>query len=227
MSIGGTLRQGTKRVLIGIALALVSPAAFTAWVERRMSRHGDVAFVFWAHVFALMPGLPGMYLRRAYYCLTLDRCATDFFIGFGALFTRRSSEVQTGAYIGPYSLIGSVRLGRHCLIGSRVSLVSGKNLHAPLPGGGWGPTDPDRFEQVEIGERAWIGEGAIVLASVGPGAMIAAGSVVTADVPIDVMVAGNPARFVKVLQSSSNTRATRVVAGEESGSAAAGLRAVD
>lgn len=51
---------------------------------------------------------------------------------------------------------------------------------------------------VEIGERCWIGGGAIILAGVtiGDGAIVGAGSVVTKDVPTGATVVGSPARIV-------------------------------
>ena len=52
-----------------------------------------------------------VFLRRAYYRLTLDRCASNFYIGFGALFTHRRALVEKNAYIGAIRLggIGSSR----------------------------------------------------------------------------------------------------------------------
>jgi len=49
---------------------------------------------------------------------------------------------------------------------------------------------------VQIGRRAWIGLGSLVMkgVTIGDDAVVAAGSVVTADVPNGVVVAGNPAR---------------------------------
>jgi phosphonate metabolism protein (transferase hexapeptide repeat family) len=57
-----------------------------------------------------------------------------------------------------------------------------------------------RSHQVTIGHDAWIGHGAIVLPgrSIGTGAVVGAGSVVTKDVPDYAIVAGNPARVIRL-----------------------------
>jgi phosphonate metabolism protein (transferase hexapeptide repeat family) len=57
-----------------------------------------------------------------------------------------------------------------------------------------------RSHQVTIGHDVWIGHGAIVLPgrSIGTGAVVGAGSVVTKDVPDYAIVAGNPARVIRL-----------------------------
>lgn len=192
-------RAVLKGIVDAIAVVLLAPAAATAWLERAIAVEAEAVFSFWAHCVALVPGPPGIVARRAYYRLTLDACASSFYVGFGALFSHRSSIVEDGAYIGTYALVGSARLGPGCLIGSRASLLSGSQLHQLDEAGRWLPTDPSRRQQVQIGAFAWIGEGAIVMADVGDGAMVAAGAVVSAPVPPSVVVAGNPARFVRRL----------------------------
>jgi len=57
-----------------------------------------------------------------------------------------------------------------------------------------------RAHAVTIGHDVWIGHGAIVLPgrNIGNGAVVAAGAVVTKDVPAYAIVAGNPARQVRL-----------------------------
>ena len=54
---------------------------------------------------------------------------------------------------------------------------------------------------IQIGDKAWVGYGSIVLPgiSIGEGAVVGAGSVVTRDVPAWTVVAGNPARTIRQL----------------------------
>jgi acetyltransferase-like isoleucine patch superfamily enzyme len=54
-------------------------------------------------------------------------------------------------------------------------------------------------EDIEIGERVWVGAHATILKGVkiGPGAVIGAYSVVTSDIPASCIAAGNPARVVR------------------------------
>jgi acetyltransferase-like isoleucine patch superfamily enzyme len=52
---------------------------------------------------------------------------------------------------------------------------------------------------IEIGDRVWIGRGAIILkgTTIGAGAVIGAMSVITKDVPAGMLVAGNPAKAIR------------------------------
>ena len=200
------MRLVMKTFLNGVCLALVAPCALSAWLEDRLTNGSESMFVFWAHLFSVFPGPPGVFLRRAYYRLTLDRCASNFYIGFGALFTHRRALVEKDAYIGAYALVGCAHLGEGCLIGSRVSLLSGTEQHALDEQGRWGPCDQTRLRQIRIGEYAWIGEGAIVMANIGAGTMVAAGAVVEQDARAGILVAGNPSRFVRKLGEELQTQ---------------------
>jgi acetyltransferase-like isoleucine patch superfamily enzyme len=181
----------------GVALVLVSPAGFLCWLECRLSPDAESVFNFFAQWYALLPGLPGVYLRRAFFQMTLDRCSSACYIGFGSLFTHRQVEVEERVYIGQYTLIGCANLRAGSLIGSQSSLLSGPALHEWDSWAGWLPTNTNNRRRLEIGPACWIGERAVVMADVGAGAMVAAGSVVSSAVAAGVVVAGNPARFVR------------------------------
>lgn len=193
------VRRAFKFVLDVTCLVLVSPAAATAVLEARLSTQVEGVFTFWAQMFALAPGLPGVFLRRAYYRLTLDACAPRFFVGFGAFFSHRRVVIEEDVYIGAYAIVGSSVLRRGCMVGSRSSVISGSRLHALDSKGRWTASDLRRLQQIEIGEHALIGEGCVVMAEVGRSALVAAGAVVSGRIPPGVVVAGNPARFVRSL----------------------------
>jgi carbonic anhydrase/acetyltransferase-like protein (isoleucine patch superfamily) len=194
-------RHVLKRVANALSLIVATPAAATCWLETRTTDRGEAMFGFWAQLFAMLPGRPGMYLRRAFYRLTLDACDPNCYIGFGAICSHRDVRIERDVYVGTYSLIGSAWLHERCLIGSRASLLSGGALHELGPDHRWTASDLGRLKQVQIGQDTWIGEAAVVFADVGPGALVAAGAVVSTAVAPGIVVAGNPARFVRSLSA--------------------------
>jgi acetyltransferase-like isoleucine patch superfamily enzyme len=115
------------------------------------------------------------------------------------------ARVEQGVYIGSYALIGSAILRKHCMVGSRASLLSGGTLHRMDENGNWLASDMSRIVQIEVGENAWLGEGAIVMSDIGSRAMVAAGAVVSSPVPDRVMVGGNPARFIRHLSKPTTS----------------------
>ena len=193
-------RRLLKSAVDGLCLGIVLPAAAMCAAEARLGPRAETVFSAWAQAFALMPGLAGVFLRRAFYRLTLDACGSSFWIGFGAIFSHRAASIGEDVYIGPYAIVGSCRLGRGCLIGSRSSILSGGSLHTLDASGRWAPTDLDRLHRIDVGQYAWIGEASVIIADVGMAAMVAAGSVVSSAVPAHTMVGGNPARFVRRLE---------------------------
>lgn len=90
----------------------------------------------------------------------------------------------------------AVRIGKSTLLGPNVQIYCAEHhKDAALRSAALEIARP-----VEIGERCWIGGGAIILAgvSIGDDAIVGAGSVVTKSVPAGATVVGNPARPVPV-----------------------------
>ena len=183
-----------KRGLFAAAVLVVWPMWLVAWLERRLSASEEV-FLMCAQLLALMPGLPGAYLRSAYYVGTLERCDWEVRIGFGSLFVKRAASMARHASMGNYCVIGNADIGEAVMIGSRVSVPSGKRQH--LDDAGQLSGSAGHFDRVRIGAHSWIGEGAIVLADIGMQSIVGAGAVVTHAMPGQSLVSGNPAKVVR------------------------------
>jgi acetyltransferase-like isoleucine patch superfamily enzyme len=128
---------------------------------------------------------------------------------------------QSGIYVGTYFELGpdgSVDIGDYCTLVGAIIATNGKvaigdytfiahevviadspaavppNERSDAPGG-----------DVIIGQTAWVGTRAVLLAGavIGEGAIVGAGTVVDFEVPPFATVAGNPARVVRGSSSSA------------------------
>ena len=175
-----------------VVLAVVFPLALLGAFGRFRA-----GFEFFAHLLSLAPGLPGSYLRVAYYSLTLQRCSLDSYIGMGSFFSHPDASVGKRVYIGPACVMGRVSIADEVQIATGVQILSGRQQHGRDTSGRIQGSETGRFEQVSIGSQCWIGAGAIVMADVREGCTIGAGSVVTQPVPAYSVAVGSPARVVK------------------------------
>ena len=198
------LRTALKTAVDAVALVVAMPFGVLSALEKRLLPGHEGMFRMCSQTLALLPGLPGLFVRRAFYRYALDGCHADCHIGFGALVTHREATIERGVYIGVWALVGSAHLREGTSVGSRASLLSGTDLHE-YHDGQWTPADVRRLRQIVLGPHAYIGEAAVVMADVGAGTMVTAGAVVPAAVPAGIVVAGNPARFVRRLAPEPTT----------------------
>src|SRR5947209_15925334 len=105
------VRPLLRDALVCTGAVLLTPLWLPALVERQL-RRGDGWFAGCAELLSLVPGKPGVYLRRSFYRMTLDRCAIDVHVGFGSLLTHPDAEIQDGVYIGLHCTVGKVVLER-------------------------------------------------------------------------------------------------------------------
>src|ERR1043166_763264 len=122
-------------------------------------------------------------------------------------------EIQKGARIGNRCKISShtficegVVLEDGVFIGHNVTFINDRYPRA-TNGDGDLQTESDwKCIPTQVKRGASIGSGATLLCgiTVGERAVVGAGSVVTKDVPACAVVAGNPARIIKMLQPDSN-----------------------
>jgi acetyltransferase-like isoleucine patch superfamily enzyme len=124
-------------------------------------------------------------------------------IGHGCKIRVHEGEVSIGAktVIGQEATISAfqhVSIGRECIIADRVMMIDFDH----------GVTEVERpirlqgiyKRDVRVGHNVWMGYGACVLrgVSVGENAIIGTSAVVTADVPDNAVVAGTPARVIRM-----------------------------
>lgn len=157
----------------------------------------DELFAGYSQLLSLIPGKSGSYLRNSFYRLTMTRCDDGVVFSFGTIFSQRDTEIGSGTYLGPQCNFGSCAVGRDCLVGSGVHVLSGKRQHAidnlDTPIREQGGT----LTKVKIGDDCWIGNSAIIMADVGNQCVIAAGAVVVDPVKDRSIVGGNPARLIR------------------------------
>lgn len=157
---------------------------------------------------------------------TAVRVGARVYLG-GVIATSPRGRVVIGSYswIGANTLIGSaasITIGTHVGIADHVHIFDNNNHPTDpacrrehreriAPGGEGYPTPFSAWEMAEkkpvvIGDNVWIGAYSFIGkgVTIGEGSIIARQSVVTRDVPPFVVVAGNPARVVKRLDSASN-----------------------
>jgi virginiamycin A acetyltransferase len=185
------LKAAVKNVLHGIFLALAFPMALLTGFGRFES-----VFRFFAQLCALGPGLPGDYLRIAYYKLTLEACDLESRIEFGSFFAHPQARLGKLAYIGSYCVLGRTSIGERTQIASAVQILSGRRQHARDEHGRIQDGHLKMIETVTIGADCWIGAGVIVMADVGAGSTVGAGSVVVKPVPPASVAVGSPARVL-------------------------------
>ncbi len=190
-----TLRTLLKYSFLSVFVTLALPFALLSSFGRVES-----IFILFAQIFALAPGLPGDYLRIAYYRLTLTEASLSSRIHFGSFFAHPHARLAGHVYIGSYCILGHTDIGERTHIADGVQIPSGRHQHPRSEDGSIGGSAEGTFTTVSIGKDCWIGAGAIVMADVGAASTIGAGSVVTKPIPAGCVAVGSPAR---VIESSS------------------------
>lgn len=185
-------RALARDIVVWLGVALVAPLWILARVERLYGRR-EGWFAGFSEFLSLVPGKPGIFLRRSFYRMTLAACSTDCHVGFGTTFAHADAEIEAGVYIGNRCTIGSVTIERDATIGSNVDILSGRRQHGFANPGLSVQRQPGRFERVRIGRNAWIGNSSVIMADVGGDCVIGAAAVVVKPIGSGAIAVGNPA----------------------------------
>ncbi len=120
-------------------------------------------------------------------------------------------EIQKNASVGKNCKISShtficegVTIEDGCFIGHHVVFINDRHPSAVNARGSLQTKADWKVVKTRVCRRASIGSGAVVLCGlkIGRGAMVGAGSVVTRDVPPNAVVAGNPARVLRIIPAT-------------------------
>jgi acetyltransferase-like isoleucine patch superfamily enzyme len=182
------LKELAKSVVRVIALLAATPAALLTRFGR-----SEIAFQFFAQAVALIPGMPGDYLRAAYYTLTLKQFSMTSRISFGSIIAQSATSIGPGVYVGAYCVIGASTIGERTQIASHVQIMGGARQHVRNSSGNISGCEPHMLNPISIGSDCWLGAGSLVMADVGNRSTIGAGSVVTSPIGADTVAFGNPA----------------------------------
>jgi acetyltransferase-like isoleucine patch superfamily enzyme len=121
-------------------------------------------------------------------------------------------EIQRGAVVGARCKISShsflcsgLELEDEVFVGHGVVFTNDRFPRAVTADGALQRGGDWKLEETTVRRGASIGSGAVVLCglTIGQGAIVGAGAVVTRDVPDGAVVAGNPARPVRVRSGAS------------------------
>lgn len=159
---------------------------------------GWVHFPFASEALSLVPCSLGWKLRRAVYARVLPRIGADAILHFGVTIEDPRTAIGNNVWISAGSYVDYAHIGDSVLIGPRAVLLAGgrhhhfERLDVPIKDQGNPPREP-----LVIGDGAWIGANATVMAAVGHDAIVGAGAVVTKPVTPYAVVAGNPARLLR------------------------------
>jgi acetyltransferase-like isoleucine patch superfamily enzyme len=132
-------------------------------------------------------------------------------LGHGTKIRVHEGEVSIGAktVMGQECTISAfqhVSIGRECIVADRVMLID-------FDHGAVEVERPVRLQgiykrDVRVGHNVWMGYGACVLrgVSIGDNAIVGTSAVITKDVPANAVVAGSPARVIRMREAPRSMR---------------------
>lgn len=195
---------------MGVGSLICSPLLLLYFIWRPLSDERQV-FRSFSELLSLLPGCCGRYLRLGFYRFTMSHCDSTCYIGFGTVFSTPRVSLGKNVYIGSHCSIGQAVIGDNTLLASGVRIISGLKQHGiaslevPMR------EQEGMFQTITIGEDCWIGEAALVAATVEAHSVVAAASVVFEPVTAYSIMKGNPAIRIRDRRDKAQVVSENVV----------------
>ena len=187
-----------RRLFVSLAEAVALLLLLPLLLWSRLPLSPFSGFTAPSQLLSLVPGRIGVLLRRVWYRRTLKSCGRNLTVDWLAVIRVPDTSVGNHCTFGVANWIGLATIGDDVITGSHVVILSGRAQH--------GFADLDRPMRLQHGEKqrltlasnVWIGAQAVIMADVSEGTVIGAGSIVTKTFPPRAIVAGNPARVLRL-----------------------------
>lgn len=191
--------KAARRALV---LLLGVPASFLIDVAHR---HGLAHWPFVTEALGSVPFTFGWQFRQEVY-RRLGVCqGTGTILHHGTSIGDRRTRIGADVWLSRDVYVEYALIEDHVLVGPGAVLLAGRHHHraddvdVPIKLQGNNPLVP-----IKVGEGAWIGANATVMADVGAHAIVGAGAVVLKPVAAYTIVGGNPARFIRDRRENSS-----------------------
>lgn len=206
-------REVAKALARGMVTVVIAPEILSFHVRAALLGR-DRALEGSTQLLALVPGLVGQYLRRAFLMHALAHCHASATVSFGTVFSQAGARLDENVYVGPGCHLGLVHLERDVMLAAGVHIPSGAHTHGTEMPGVPMREQPGQRKRVRVGAGTWVGSAAVLLADVGRDTVVGAGAVVTRPLPDNVVAAGVPARVLRARAAAAGPEPT---GGEQSG----------
>lgn len=157
-----------------------------------------ISFHGTSQLVAFFPGDFGKLVRRKWYTTSLGECGQNLTVEWMSVIKSNQARVGDNVYIGPFCWLSMVDIKDDVMLGGHIKTLSGNAQHSfekidvPIR------LQKGAFRTITIGKDVWVGNGSIIMEDVAQGTVVSAGSIVTKQFGELSVIAGVPAKVIKL-----------------------------